>query len=184
MRYFTVLVCLAFGISHAIAQKNSSAMNDDFASYRPQYTFEREQFAGTNTGEVKRMMLPLDTTSQKRDFTAYLNKILDEIPVVATLAKIVEKKKFEGYRIQIYRGRSREEASRARNKSYEMFPNLTPYLEYRAPTYRVNVGDFLEPSEYLPYLKKFKRVFPLALPSPAIITIIVDRREDPQEEKK
>jgi len=164
---------------HAFAQ-------EDFEPYRAKYTFERVRFTGSNTGALQRIDLPFDTTAQTQDFTAYLNKTLDYVPPKPKAEATVKKRKFEGWRIQIYRGKSREEASRARNKSYEMFPNLTPYMEYRAPSYRVNVGDFLDQSEYQPILKKFKRVFPLAIATQAIITIIVDNRGDnaPEKEKK
>lgn len=178
MRYFTLLLLFAFSQTQGFAQ-------DDFSNYRTKYNFERERFTGTNTGELQKIVLPFDTTIQKQDFTAYLNKTLDFIPKRDKI-KIPFKRNFEGWRIQIYRGKNREDALRARNKSYEMFPNLTPYMVYRAPTYRVHVGDFLDPSEYQSIFKKLKRVFPLAIVTQDIITIIVDTRDDdePKEEKK
>jgi hypothetical protein len=65
-----------------------------------------------------------------------------------------------------------------------MFPNLTAYLEYNAPTYRVKVGDFLDPSEFQSILRRFKRIYPTAISVPAIITLIIDNRERIEEEEK
>ncbi|MEO1654271.1 MAG: hypothetical protein AAFU64_12060, partial [Bacteroidota bacterium] len=57
----------------------------------------------------------------------------------------------------------RELASKARQRCYDLFASkLTPYMTYSAPTYRVRVGDFLEPHEYAPYLKILKAEFPKA----------------------
>jgi hypothetical protein len=65
-----------------------------------------------------------------------------------------------------------------------MYPNLTAYMEYSAPTYRVRVGDFLDQSEYQSVLRRFKRTFPTAISVPAIITIIVDNRDRIEEEER
>ncbi len=176
MRYFIFLSFIFLGQAQGLAQ-------EDYSKYRNKYSFEPERFAGTNTGALQRIELPFDTTSQTQHFTAALNTVLDFIPKRERYEKIIEKRRFEGWRIQIYRGKSREEASRARNKSYEMFPNLTPYLSYSAPTYRVNVGDFLEPIEYQSILKKLKRVFPKSIATQAIITIIVDNRDNEKDKE-
>lgn len=67
-----------------------------------------------------------------------------------------------GYRVQIYYGTSREEALEAKQKSYELYPRVTPYLSYRRPNYRVAVGDFLEEDDcvkiYNTFQKNFKTV--------------------------
>lgn len=172
-----ILVCFCAWGRQAFAQ-------EDFAQFRKRYTFERERFAGTNSSEPKRVELPFDTSTQRYDLTADLNKTLDYIPPKIRITKEIEKRKFEGWRVQIYRGRSREEANRAKKISYEMYPNLTAYMEYSAPTYRVRVGDFLDQSEYQSILKRFKRVFPTAISVPAIITIIVDNRDLIEEQEK
>jgi hypothetical protein len=50
----------------------------------------------------------------------------------------------QGYRIQIYSGNSRDEATNARNRSYALYPEITPHIVYNQPTFRVKVGDFVD----------------------------------------
>lgn len=160
----------------AIVSKNnqgSSINDDDLATYRTKYEYKRESFEGKS--KIEEIILPFDSASQRYDMTLALNKSLDYVYKPAYKTDF-ERKKYEGYRVQIYRGRSREEASKARQRSYELFPNLTPYFIYSAPTYRVRVGDFLEAYEYQPVLKRFKKEFPDAISVPDIVNIVIDNR--------
>ena len=50
----------------------------------------------------------------------------------------------QGYRIQIYSGNNRDEANKARDRSYALFPDITPHIVYNQPTFRVKVGDFVD----------------------------------------
>jgi len=150
------------------------AQNEDFSIYRPKYTFERELLK--EKGKVLEITLDSDSLAQKTDITALINKWLDYIPPVYVGIK-GNFKRIEGWRVQIYRGRSREEASKARQRSYEIFPNATPYMMYSSPTYRVRVGDFLEPHEYQALLKRLKRTFPNAVAVPDIVNIVLLKRD-------
>jgi hypothetical protein len=139
----------------------------------PKYKIERETYP--QKGKIIEIMLNTDTLAQITDITNQLNNVLDYVPPVYKIESGL--KKIEGWRVQIYRGRSREEASKARQKCYEIFPNITPYMIYSAPTYRVRVGDFLEPHEYQIVLKRLKKEFPMVVAVPDIINIIVSRRD-------
>jgi hypothetical protein len=173
-----------FLLSFCLLLGRQGFSQENFSVFRAKYNFEREVYAGNTSSEPKRIELPFDTLVQKADFTKDLNAMLDYVPPKVRYTHEIEKRKFEGWRIQIYRGRSREEANNAKKKSYEMFPNLTAYLEYNAPTYRVKVGDFLDPSEFQSILRRFKRIYPTAISVPAIITLIIDNRERIEEEEK
>lgn len=145
---------------------------EDFAQYRKHYDYEREVYTGDNPDQILEVYLEYDSTTQKFDITERLHVMLDYIPKV--IKKPYEKKELAGWRIQIYRGRSREAASRARERCYNLFQNrVTPYLTYSAPTYRVKVGDFLERYEYADILKALRREFPDAIPVPDKVNIIV-----------
>ncbi len=149
---------------------------EDFSLYRNHYQFERERYEGAQAGQVIEIVLQFDSTQQNLDITQALNKILDyRAPVYTTT---YTRRTLPGYRIQIYRGRDRNEASRARQRSYELIPNANPYMIYKSPTYRVRVGDFLEPYEYKEVLKILKREFPNALPVPDLVNIVVYNEED------
>jgi hypothetical protein len=171
---FTYLSACAPKIIPSQASKQGSNQ-EDLSAYRTPYTFERETYQGTGEPKSPEIYLQFDTLIQKNDVTKALDALLDyKAPVWS--GKIFDKKNFEGFRIQIYRGKSREAASKARQRSYELFPNQTPYMIYSAPSYRVRVGDFLEPAEYQPILKRLKREFPEAMVVPDIITIYIDNR--------
>lgn len=177
MRYFILFFLLCGVGRQGLAQET-------YAQYRTKYTFEREKYTGNTKSTPQKTTLPFDTLAQKADFTATLNKTLDYVPPIIHVVKPIEKKKFEGFRIQIYRGRNREDAINAKKIAYEMYPNLNAYMEYSAPTYRVKVGDFLEQSEYSTILRRLKRSFPTAISVRAIVTIIIDNRDELEEREK
>ena len=75
-----------------------------------------------------------------------------------------------GYRIQIYVGNVRQEADAAKSYVYQSFPDLTPYVSYSQPTYRVKVGDFMYRSDAEQYLDQIKEQYSSAV-------ILADRVE-------
>ncbi|NJL13376.1 MAG: SPOR domain-containing protein [Microscillaceae bacterium] len=151
----------------------SSGTSEDWSLHRNTYRYVRPQFEGTPT--VLSLHLPYDTTAQKYDLAAMLKRLRDYRPTLFVFES--KKLQIEGYRIQVYRGRSLKEASQARERSYNLFPNLTPYMFYSAPTYRVRVGDFLEPHEYQPFMKILKREFSQAIAVPDIINVFIERED-------
>ena len=48
-----------------------------------------------------------------------------------------------GYRVQVYVGNQRQEVESAKLLIYQNFPELSAYLSYSQPTYRLKVGDFM-----------------------------------------
>jgi hypothetical protein len=177
---FILLLLSGFISLTTYAQKNKQVeAEEDFSALRNKYTYQKEQLNASTQPKTIEIPLEYDSLAQKYDITLALNTFLDYVPryVVGTYAQT--KVVMEGWRIQIYRGRSLEEASRARQKCYEMFGGrITPYMTYRAPTYRVKVGDFLDPYECKPYLKTLKREFPTALTVPEIITVVVRKSQE------
>lgn len=149
--------------------------DEDFSVYRTRYKYKKETYDSSQPGQVVEIPLEFDSTAQRYDITLALNKLLDYRPPEYIPATAL--RKMEGWRIQVYRGRSREAASKARQRCYDLFSNrVTPYLYYSTPTYRVKVGDFLEPYEYEAVYKILKKEFPSALPVPDIVNIIVQNR--------
>lgn len=63
------------------------------------------------------------------------------------------KKEFtDGYRIQIIYTDIRDEVYKSKGKTYKEFPELTSYVEYEQPYYKLRLGDFktrLEATYYL-----------------------------------
>jgi cupin superfamily acireductone dioxygenase involved in methionine salvage len=66
----------------------------------------------------------------------------------------------QGYRILVVNTNDRNKASDAKTKMYQEFPELRTYLEWKAPFYKLKVGDFKTREEADEYLEDIKRVFP------------------------
>lgn len=62
-----------------------------------------------------------------------------------------------GFRVQIFSGLGREEAYTEQTRFKSLHPNITSYVSYTQPNYRVRVGDFrtkLEAQKFMNELKK------------------------------
>jgi len=71
----------------------------------------------------------------------------------------------QGYRIRIFSDagqQAREKANDARKKFSEAYPDITSYLTYQTPYFKVYVGDFRTKSEALKLYKQLQKSFPKA----------------------
>ncbi len=69
---------------------------------------------------------------------------------------------FQGYRIQIFSGggRDREKASSIREDLQERFPNERVYVKYKAPDFRVRIGNFRNKFEAMHLYKQCVKLYP------------------------
>jgi hypothetical protein len=150
--------------------------NNNFQQFRPKY---QEYSPKIYEGEQKEITILLtnDTSLVWTDITQELDKALNYVPPIRVIRE-VEKIKMPGWRILIYRGRDRKKALQAKRRSYELFPQLKPYVEYKTPSYRVKVGDFMDKQDYYGIYKRLKREFPECVVIPDIISVIVINTED------
>ncbi len=65
-----------------------------------------------------------------------------------------------GYRILVINTYDRQAALDAKSLIYQQFPDLTPYLVYQAPYYKVKVGNFLQSAEAEAAIPGIKQFFP------------------------
>lgn len=151
--------------------KTSGEIQEDFSAYRNIYQYKKPVFEGEGM-YVRIPYQPENDILGQYSITKNLNEFLDYIPPEVVYIPW-EQYDFQGYRIQIYRGTSRQDAERAKQRSYQLYPRITPYLVYRSPTYRVLVGDFLESREYINIYNTLKREFPMAMVVPATVKITV-----------
>lgn len=104
--------------------------------------------------------------SQTEDTTTYSLKssIIDHSGVqpYITAHPMVDKKKpfFQGYRIQIFSGNSKEEANKVKSDFYTKFPNLRCYLTYQQPYYKLRVGDYEDQESAKPDARRLARTYP------------------------
>lgn len=63
-----------------------------------------------------------------------------------------------GYRVQVYVGNQRQEVDAVKLLIYQNFPELSPYLSYSQPTYKLKVGDFMRRVDAERYYASIRRL--------------------------
>ena len=71
------------------------------------------------------------------DVTIRIQSVLD-----SQAAENFRANRIQGFRILLYSGNDREEANRAKEEVYKLFPKGDVYMAYKAPTFKVRFGDF------------------------------------------
>lgn len=69
---------------------------------------------------------------------------------------------YDGYRIKIHFGQSREEATEIKSKFLSKYNYVSAYDEYQQPNFVVLVGDFKNKPEAYGFLTEIKADFPAA----------------------
>lgn len=88
----------------------------------------------------------------------HVNKRLDAI--LDTIALQNRRVRYApGYRVQVYVGNERAAADAAKLQLYQLFPELSAYMSYQQPTYRLKVGDFMRKMDAERYFSKLRTVF-------------------------
>ncbi|WP_375443792.1 SPOR domain-containing protein [uncultured Fibrella sp.] len=88
----------------------------------------------------------------------HVNKRLDAI--LDTIAVQNRRVRYApGYRVQVYVGNERAAADAAKLQLYQLFPELSAYMSYQQPTYRLKVGDFMRKMDAERYFSKLRTVF-------------------------
>jgi len=149
-----------------LSSSSNSEYREDLSAVRPRFEYTEPVFEK----KAEQENTPV-TTSPKTDSSKplYINKKLEM--VLDTMSKQNKSIRYiSGYRIQIYVGNVRQEADAAKSYVYQSFPDLTPYVSYSQPTYRVKVGDFMYRSDAEQYLDQIKEQYSSAV-------ILADRVE-------
>jgi len=111
---------------------------------------------------------------------------------------VLDKKKssinysFKGYRIQIFSGRSVQKnmAIEAKNTFLNLFPNQRAYIIYKAPDFRVRVGNFRTQFECVELYSKLKEHFPKAyivktrIPISSLVLPDIEKKEEDLDDKE
>ena len=146
----------------------SDTLKDNISDFRPRYdgTAGTTRPATTPTKATPPAGATASAAMPAGDITAKLNVILDTIAIRNRNIRFAQ-----GYRVQIYTGTNREEATKARNRSYARFPDITPHFDYTQPNFRVRVGDFVDRLEAQRVYAGLLAEFPNALIVPDRIEI-------------
>lgn len=81
-----------------------------------------------------------------------------------------------GYRIQVYVGNERREVDEAKSYIYQNFPDLSTYLTFSQPTYRLKAGDFTSRIDAERYYNTIRQRYSMAM----IVSERIDIRKSMQ----
>jgi hypothetical protein len=151
---FLFLFSCAAGVSQKSTGKNG--FQDDLSVYRPK--FKKDTIAQASVAVKDEMPV-----SPSKDVTSTLNQKLDQI--ASTAPKTVK-----GFRVMIYSGNSKEEATTIKEKASGL-TSENVYIEFKAPNFRVKVGDAANRLEANYLLGKLKKEFPTAVIVPDEINV-------------
>jgi len=117
------------------------------------------------------VLLPSDLMGQEYrecilDQTDQVNKLLDSLAI-----KNLEASRIQGFRILIYSGNERDEAIKAKENAYVLFPKADVYMTYQVPSFKVRFGDFYSRLDAWTTLLKLQAQFPQAVITNEIVNI-------------
>jgi SPOR domain len=130
----------------------SDSYDEDLSVVRPRYNEVIIATISEKKVEVNSTNAPKNTAVTKQ-----VEAIMDTMSVRNRALRYAM-----GYRIQIYVGNARADADAARLYTYQTFPELNPYMNYTAPTYRIRIGDFMNRYDAERYLQQLKGQFPMS----------------------
>lgn len=101
---------------------------------------------------------------QEKDSADFEGLVLEMDDRIDILAKAyMSSKTLKGYKVQIFSGQSRWEASKAKSEFISAYPKLpTPDLTYHAPNFKLRVGNYRNRFEAEKNLRLLKEKFPSA----------------------
>lgn len=116
----------------------------------------------TKKDTVARLMPP--KKQKKKDSAEFKGLVLEMDERIDILAKeYMSNKTLKGYKVQIFSGNSRWEASKVKSEFISAYPKLpTPDLIYHAPNFKLRVGNYRDRFEAEKNLRLLKEKFPSA----------------------
>ncbi|MCU0417762.1 MAG: SPOR domain-containing protein [Cytophagaceae bacterium] len=157
---FVGLVFLLLSVACAAQkQKNTSktSYKEDISSVRPSWV--QPSPSATTNPNTNKTIVP----SSRTDDSIALHQKLDSMYHQKTVQEV------SGYRILIYSGTSSEEASKVRKQVYVFNPELSVHTDFKQPTFRVKVGNYVDKVQANYYLMELRKQFPNAMVVPDII---------------
>jgi hypothetical protein len=148
-----LLTLYIFSCSPKLATKSTvKDYDEDLSSYRPSIEVEEPDNTDSENEFVREPYVP-----PTHDVNSEMAVALDSI-IFHNSEKV-----YTTYTIQVYIGRSREEANQVREKVYRVLPDEQPELGYRQPSWKVTVGEYLDHVDAFKTLTLLKKTFPEAM---------------------
>ncbi len=156
-----------------------NSYNEDLSSVRPVYRVAATP-AKPPVSRPNSSGLPTTTTPDPRKSGTYkpsapmeamhINRRLDMVlDTIATQNRSI--RYAPGFRIQIYVGTQRQEAEVVKLLIAQNFPELSPYLTYNQPTYKLKIGDFMRRMDAERYYANIRRLIESAQLQPDKVDI-------------
>lgn len=148
---FLLFILLLFRCSPKIASTSpKEEYTEDLSAYRPAIEMA-SPVVTDNTAMVE----------DKGPFVAPTNTINAEMSALMdSIVHYNKGKTYPTYTIQVYIGRSREEANLVREKVYRVMPDQQPVLSWRQPSWLVTVGEYIERVDAYKTFSELKQTFP------------------------
>lgn len=165
MNYFQILLifsAITTGCTLTSTSK-SSQYKEDLSAYRMDYSMVEEIDTSKTTTIIDTLVYDFEAEDE---ITADLHTLIDSISTLN-----MEDGYVNGYTIQIYTGRDREEASTMKNKVYRVLPDSRPKLIFDAPNFEVKVGQYSTKFEAHSDFVELKKNFPTTIIIPERIKI-------------
>lgn len=126
------------------------AKAEDFSAYRPKFP--------APPADTKPATEPTVIVAPTHHVN---NRVLALLDTMANVNKAI--KYAQGYRILAYTGTERKTAMDMRRAIIDRIPEERDYLQYRQPTFRLKVGDYLTRIEAQQVLSRIRDITPNAL---------------------
>jgi 5-carboxymethyl-2-hydroxymuconate isomerase len=157
MMYRSILFVFVAGYIFSCSPKlattsTSEDYDEDISSFRPAIDMEGENNAVSEVIDTKGPYV-----APTHDINSEMASIMDSV------VHHNKNKAYLTYTIQVYIGRSREEANQVREKVYRVLPDEKPALGYKQPSWKVTVGEYYDRVEAYKTLTTLKGVFPGAM---------------------
>ena len=151
---FVLIVGYIFSCTPKLATKSvSEDYEEDLSSFRPSTDTE----VGSPETDTEAIEVKGPYVAPTHDINSEMSAIMDSVIYYN------KNKTFLTYTIQVYIGRSREEANQVREKVYRVLPDEKPALGYKQPSWKVTVGEYYDRVEAYKTLTTLKGVFPGAM---------------------
>ena len=170
-RALLLVILLCFTSIYAQAQRKKKHEDDDqvkeykedISAFRPHYDVVEDK-KGTVEPKVVDQVIP------KNDINKFLKDKLDSVYFYNANICCAD-----GYRVLVYIGNSSDEARSRRNDVYDILPLEKSYTEYKQPSFKVKVGDYVDKLEAYYAYAKLVSIFPNAIVVPDKVNIVRDR---------
>lgn len=126
--------------------------DEDLSAVRVRYDNKPSATVSDTKVVVKEKPASTTVTKMPKQVNSQVDMALDSIAVRNKTVRYSS-----GYRIQVFVGNDRKEVDEAKAYIYQNFPELSTYLTFSQPTYKLKAGDFtsrLDAERYYSFIKQ------------------------------